>query len=132
MVKPSNWVPTPKQFWQASVELYQQPGQEARLIDEQDRLGRNVNLHLLSLYLTQHQVGLTVQEHTALERAVATFSQAHTQPLRQLRRQLCKSTQLNANSRQQLRAQLLAAELTLEAQEQLVLIETLQTLRQAN
>lgn len=130
MAKAANWVPTVEQFWQRSLALYQQPGQQQRLLDAQDNHGENVNLNLLVMVLAAEQAPLSNAEYTQLKLDVDTFSRDHTQPLRALRRQLSDSDALLEKSRQQLKSQLLAAELTLEAQEQALLIERLQHLRQ--
>lgn|SRR5690554_5138838 len=132
MAKPAHWVPTVEQFWQQSLQLYQQPGQQQRLLNAQDNNGQNVNLNLLAMYLAAEQAPLSAVEHAQLAHSVAEFSRTHTQPLRALRKQLSASAALPEKSRQQLKSQLLAAELTLEAQEQALLIHHLQHLRQGS
>lgn len=129
MTQSTQWVPNTEQFWQASLALYQQPGAQARLLEAQDKQGLNVNLELLRMYLASQQASLTEAEYQALEQAVQAFSRAHTQPLRELRKTLSASGELDQKSRQQLKSQLLAAELTLEAQEQAVLLQVLTRLR---
>ena len=129
MAKPANWVPTVEHFWQQSQALYSQPGRQQQLLDAQDNHGLNVNLELLAMLLAAEHAPLSDVELAQLKHRVDAFSGGHTQPLRSLRRQLSESNALPEKSRQQLKFQLLAAELTLEAEEQALLIRELQHLR---
>lgn len=127
---------TEEEFWQASLTLYQRPGVQAQLLSAQDTQGRNVNLELLRMLLSDDEQGLTSGiaaltdgEYQQLHATVMAFSQAHTHKLRVLRRELSQSLLLDQKSREQLKSQLLAAELILEKQEQAMLINRLRQLR---
>lgn len=109
-------------FWDAAVAIYQEPGMQAQLLHDQDAAGHNVNLQLLAIYLQRQGYPLSEQQQKALNKQVQAFSQELTQPLRAQRRLLSTHPALHEKSRQQLKKQLLAAELTLEAEEQQLLV----------
>lgn len=124
------FIPTADELWQASLAIYQEAGMQEALLKAQDTDGDNVNLALLHTYLQRMHAPLSAFEHAELKVAVRAFNTSHTKPLRQLRRQLAHSDLLPQKSREQLKQQLLAAELTLEKQEQAILLKQLQLLRQ--
>ncbi|MGX5915334.1 TIGR02444 family protein [Aliidiomarina sp. Khilg15.8] len=114
---------TAETFWDAAIAIYQEPGMQAQLLRAQDEARENVNLQLLAIYLQRQGHPLSDQQYRALNSQVQAFSQQLTQPLRAQRRQLTVHPALNEKSRQQLKKQLLAAELTLEAEEQRLLVD---------
>lgn len=95
---------------------------QQQLLQAQDTTGKNVNLQLLAIYLGRQGRPLTDAQYHALDTQVQAFSRELTQPLREQRRRLSAHPRLNEKSRQQLKQQLLAAELTLEAEEQQLLV----------
>lgn len=119
----------PQEFWQAAIEIYSEPGQTDILVKAQDTRGENVNLALLAIYLQRQGNPLTLHEQAVLAQSIESFNAIHTRPLRSLRRQLSASTVLAKESREQLKQELLAAELTLEREEQRLLIQSLNQLR---
>lgn len=134
---------TNNEFWAASLRLYEQPGMQAQLLELQDQQGLNVNLELLRLVL--HKAGsiapLSEAEYDQLHTAVMQFSRAYTQKVRALRRELTQpqphevslnNSLLNEKSRKQLKSQLLAAELSLEKEEQALLLQSLRDLRRSS
>lgn len=96
---------------------------QARLIAAQDQHGDNVNLLLLAIYLERQGTPLLTQWQQHLASVIQPFNKAHTARVRSLRRELTQSDQIAKKSRQQLKEQLLASELTLEKQEQVILID---------
>lgn len=133
-------------FWQASLHLYAQPGMQAHLLELQDQQGLNVNLELLRIVLSEarphsaQMEPLSETEYQHLHTAVMRFSRAYTHKVRTLRRELtCPQPGatnvlhnphlLNEKSRKQLKSQLLAAELSLEKEEQALLLQSLRDLR---
>lgn len=109
---------TAELFWQQALEIYQEPGMQSTLLEQQNAAHQNVNLNLLTIVLERRGTPLSNAQYQALEAIVKPFSAAHTEKLRRLRKTLCASDELPQKSRQQLKQQLLAAELTLEAEEQ--------------
>jgi uncharacterized protein (TIGR02444 family) len=109
-------------FWHAAIAIYQEPGMQKQLLRAQDEAGKNVNLQLLSIYLERQGHPLSEAQYQELGSLVGTFSRDFTQPLRAQRRRLSTHPALNKKSREQLKQQLLAAELTLEAEEQRLLV----------
>lgn len=109
-------------FWHAAIAIYQEPGMQTKLLQAQDNADENVNLQLLAIYLKRQGYPLSEREYATLNAKVQPFSRQLTQPLRAQRRRLSTHPALNQKSRQQLKKQLLAAELTLEAEEQQLLI----------
>ncbi len=95
---------------------------QARLIAAQDQHGDNVNLLLLAIYLERQGMPLLTHWQQHLASVIQPFNKVHTAPLRSLRRELFQSGQIAKKNRQQLKEQLLAAELTLEKQEQVILV----------
>ncbi|RUO33965.1 TIGR02444 family protein [Aliidiomarina soli] len=110
-------------LWQAALQIYQEPGMQARLIAAQDNAGDNVNLALLQIYLQRQGNALSEAQFSQLAASLQPFSAQHTGQLRKLRRELLASEALDEKSRQQLKEHLLAAELTLEAVEQRLLVD---------
>ncbi|AWB68422.1 TIGR02444 family protein [Saccharobesus litoralis] len=119
---------TVQAYWQQSIALYQQEGVQQACLYMQDALNANVNLLLLLTLLDQQKVNANTRLIQALHHKVNHFGSEHTQPLRQLRRQLTISRNLSSTTRAQLKKQLLQSELLLEQQEQALLIESLNTL----
>lgn len=109
-------------FWHAAIAIYQEPGMQKRLLQAQDKADENVNLQLLAIYLQRQGYPLSKKQYATLHAKVQEFSQQLTQPLRAQRQRLSTHPVLNEKSRQQLKKQLLAAELTLEAEEQRLLV----------
>lgn len=136
-------------FWRASLHIYQQDGVQDRLLVLQDEQGLNVNLELLRILLSGDDPAavavaspafgkpLSDAEYRQLQTRVMRFSRTYTCQVRALRRQLTDPQHypqgqqpLNEKSRKQLKSQLLAAELELEKEEQLLLLRSLSALRQ--
>lgn len=131
---------TEDDFWQASLRIYAQPGMQTHLLELQDQQGLNVNLELLRIVLSEpHPSTATIKplsetEYQHLHAAVMRFSRAYTHKVRTLRHELTRPQPgainvLNKKSREQLKSQLLAAELSLEKEEQALLLQSLRELR---
>ena len=110
---------TAENFWQYCQSTY--PAHQKELITWQDSHGANVNLALFCDYLLSEQLSITPQQIDELHTRVMAFSSTFTQPLRQLRRQF-KAHQTLLNNYDALRAHMIHAELSLERQEQAIII----------
>ncbi|PWR25166.1 TIGR02444 family protein [Zavarzinia aquatilis] len=81
--------PGAAEFWRWSIACYDRPGVAAFCLDLQDRLGRDVNLVLLLVFLAgQGFRPLSPTEIAAVERAAAPFRQWALLPARARRRAL--------------------------------------------
>ena len=122
---------TPDTLWQASLAIYAEPDMQKTLLARQDQQGLNVNLELLRLHLERAGTPLDTAWYAQLQTAIAPFNAHFTQRLRALRQTFASSTELPPESRQQLKQQLLAAELTLESEEQARLVRAYHQLGQS-
>lgn len=76
-------------FWRWSIACYDRPGVAAFCLDLQDRLGLDVNLALLLVFLAERGFRpLSAAEIAAVERAAAPFRQWALLPARARRRAL--------------------------------------------
>lgn len=113
---------TAADFWNAAVTLYSEPSVQKCCLQAQDKQGINVNLLLLMMWLENQSHPLSLSQYNQLKATLEPFNKAFTAPLRYQRRRLSEHPQLPEKSRKQLKEKLLAAELILEAEEQVLLI----------
>lgn len=112
------------EFWAYSVARYQQPGLQQALLTLQNDDGANVNGLLALCYLAEQQAQFSAaaSEIQSAWQALHNFSQQYTVPFRQ-RRLALKTTEPERYQLQ--RSSLLAQELALEQQEQLLIVNGL-------
>lgn len=110
-----------EQFWQFSLDVYQQQQLQDKLLTLQNQHGINVNLTLLCLFLNSKGLYLQTKQFEQLHQQLTTFNHTFTESLRQLRSSF-KIKQRQLEQYAALRKHLLAAELLLEQQEQGILI----------
>ncbi len=108
-------------FWQFSIELYRNSDVAEQLLSLQERYHANVNLCLFLIYLDKHQQQLEIAQLKTLQHDVEQFSATYTRPLRTLRHTF-KYNLKNSEHYAALRSSMLEAELSLEKQEQQLLV----------
>ena len=108
-------------LWQFALQYYSKSARSNALLQLQDKYAANINLCLLLKYLSQRNMMVSTSTISVLHAHVTEFSQAYTQPLRQLRTRFKQSLQTMENY-SALRTHMLNAELELEKQEQQLLI----------
>ncbi len=109
-------------FWQFACQLYSEDGMQARLLDYQNQLGKNVNLCLLLYYLDSLNLAINQTQLNKLEQSISEFDKLALKPLRATRAYL-KANQAEITDYAAIRKALLGAELKLEKQQQIILID---------
>jgi uncharacterized protein (TIGR02444 family) len=114
-------------FWQFACELYSEDGMQARLLDYQNLQGKNVNLCLLLYYLDSLNLAINQTQLSKLEQSISEFDQQALKPLRTTRAYL-KTIQTEITDYAAIRKALLGAELKLEKQQQIILIDVVNSM----
>ena len=109
-------------FWQFACQLYSEDGMQARLLDYQNLQGKNVNLCLLLYYLDSLNLAINQTQLNKLEQSISEFDKLALKPLRATRAYL-KANQAEITDYAAIRKALLGAELKLEKQQQIILID---------
>lgn len=109
-------------FWQFACDLYSKGDMQARLLDYQNQLGKNVNLCLLLYYLDSLNLAINQTQLSKLEQSISEFDKLALKPLRATRAYL-KANQAEITDYAAIRKALLGAELKLEKQQQIILID---------
>lgn len=95
---------------------------QTRLLDYQNQLGKNVNLCLLLYYLDSLNLAINQTQLSKLEQSISEFDKQALKPLRATRAYL-KANQAEVTDYAAIRKALLGAELKLEKQQQIILID---------
>ncbi|MDN3413704.1 TIGR02444 family protein [Pseudoalteromonas sp. APC 3250] len=114
-------------FWQFACQLYSEDGMQARLLDYQNLQGKNVNLCLLLYYLDSLNLAINQTQLSKLEQSISEFEQQVLKPLRTTRAYL-KTIQNEITDYAAIRKALLGAELKLEKQQQIILIDVVNSM----
>ena len=114
-------------FWQFACQLYSEDGMQARLLDYQNLQGKNVNLCLLLYYLDSLNLAINQTQLSKLEQSISEFEQQVLKPLRTTRAYL-KTKQAEITDYAAIRKALLGAELKLEKQQQIILIDVVNSM----
>lgn len=109
-------------FWQFACNLYSKGDMQTRLLDYQNQLGKNVNLCLLLYYLDSLNLAINQTQLNKLEQSINEFDKLALKPLRATRAYL-KANQAEITDYAAIRKALLDAELKLEKQQQIILID---------
>ncbi|KPH89382.1 hypothetical protein AMS57_16835 [Pseudoalteromonas undina] len=109
-------------FWQFACNLYSKGDMQTRLLDYQNQLGKNVNLCLLLYYLDSLNLAINQTQLNKLEQSISEFDKLALKPLRATRAYL-KANQAEITDYAAIRKALLGAELKLEKQQQIILID---------
>ncbi|OLF71712.1 hypothetical protein AWH60_16110 [Pseudoalteromonas haloplanktis] len=109
-------------FWQFACNLYSKGDMQTRLLDYQNQLGKNVNLCLLLYYLDSLNLAINQTQLNKLEQSISEFDKLALKPLRATRAYL-KVNQAEITDYAAIRKALLGAELKLEKQQQIILID---------
>ena len=109
-------------FWQFACNLYSKGDMQTRLLDYQNQLGKNVNLCLLLYYLDSLNLAINQTQLNKLEQSISEFDKLALKPLRATRAYL-KANQAEITDYVAIRKALLGAELKLEKQQQIILID---------
>lgn len=109
-------------FWQFACDLYSKGDMQTRLLDYQNQLGKNVNLCLLLYYLDSLNLAINQTQLNKLEQSINEFDKLALKPLRATRAYL-KANQAEITDYAAIRKALLGAELKLEKQQQIILID---------
>ncbi|PWS53525.1 TIGR02444 family protein [Pseudoalteromonas sp. meg-B1] len=109
-------------FWQFACNLYSKGDMQTRLLDYQNQLGKNVNLCLLLYYLDSLNLAINQTQLSKLEQSISEFDKQALKPLRATRAYL-KANQAEVTDYAAIRKALLGAELKLEKQQQIILID---------
>jgi uncharacterized protein (TIGR02444 family) len=109
-------------FWQFACNLYSKGDMQTRLLDYQNQLGKNVNLCLLLYYLDSLNLAINQTQLSKLEQSISEFDKQALKPLRATRAYL-KANQAEIADYAAIRKALLDAELKLEKQQQIILID---------
>ncbi len=117
----------PETFWQDSCALYRNPVLSARLLDWQNRLGKNVNLCLLLIDLDGKGLALGCDDLALLENTIHDFDARILAPLRKVRAELKRQSATLADYTA-IREQALGLELMLEKHQQGLLVAACNTL----
>ena len=100
---------------------------QTRLLDYQNQLGKNVNLCLLLYYLDSLNLAINQTQLSKLEQSISEFEQQVLKPLRTTRAYL-KTIQTEITDYAAIRKALLGAELKLEKQQQIILIDVVNSM----
>lgn len=114
-------------FWQFACQLYSEDGMQARLLHYQNQLGKNVNLCLLLYYLDSLNLTISQTQLNKLEQSIREFDQQALKPLRATRAYL-KANQTEITDYAAIRKALLGVELKLEKQQQIILIDVVNSM----
>lgn len=95
---------------------------QTRLLDYQNQLGKNVNLCLLLYYLDSLNLAINQTQLSKLEQSISEFDKQALKPLRATRAYL-KANKTEVTDYAAIRKALLGAELKLEKQQQIILID---------
>ncbi|TMP74161.1 TIGR02444 family protein [Pseudoalteromonas sp. S1608] len=109
-------------FWQFACNLYSKGDMQTRLLDYQNQLGKNVNLCLLLYYLDSLNLAINQTQLSKLEQSISEFDKQALKPLRATRAYL-KANKTEVTDYAAIRKALLGAELKLEKQQQIILID---------
>ena len=114
-------------FWQFACQLYSEDGMQARLLNYQNQQGKNVNLCLLLYYLDSLGLQINNKQLDILIDSISEFDKNIMQPLRAVRSQI-KANQATIRDYANIRTELLSAELKLEKQQQIILINVVNSM----
>ncbi|WP_409424163.1 MULTISPECIES: TIGR02444 family protein [unclassified Pseudoalteromonas] len=114
-------------FWQFACQLYSEDGMQARLLNNQNQLGKNVNLCLLLYYLDSLNLTISQTQLNKLEQSISELDKRALKPLRATRAYL-KANQTEITDYAVIRKALLGAELKLEKQQQIILIDVVNSM----
>lgn len=95
---------------------------QTRLLDYQNQLGKNVNLCLLLYYLDSLNLTISQAQLNKLEQSISELDKQALKPLRATRAYL-KANKTQVTDYAAIRKALLGAELKLEKQQQIILID---------
>lgn len=109
-------------FWQFACNLYSKGDMQTRLLDYQNQLGKNVNLCLLLYYLDSLNLTISQAQLNKLEQSISELDKQALKPLRATRTYL-KANKTQVTDYAAIRKALLGAELKLEKQQQIILID---------